>query len=464
MQVTGREKSVWIYILLFTSLQLWGRLSASTASPPLPAPELNFSMRSKDSLVLVCQAPEGHHGVLFMLYRFRENVDSQEPMSGAQKVYFIVKMKDSVDSDQRELYCCLYKNEEGHYSAFSPYLQLDHNADGTPTHSIPSFPPPVLSVQPSTGVVKHGDMLSFSCSVPSLLPQTQSQSTDNNKPVTFLLLRTAAGTEATSIIPQPQASQASDSEPQPGVFNVGPVKGGEEGEYTCLYQVTSNWGLVNSTVSNIVQITVTDMLPVPTLVLQQEAEVWHLLCTGSPAYPGAVFSLYLVKNELPVATHRATMIQHQAVFQVPVQDTLMALYQCEYSVLLGRKWSNSERSLPVAVTKGSSLAPSPDDSRVDWPLVLGSLSAVVLFVGSVGLVAVVVHRKVKAKAEERKKRQDAKFWTQVHAKDHVVDLTLRRRSFTSQEWASVDTTTETPSRSPLWNSLSTFTTPIHPIY
>lgn len=33
-----------------------------------------------------------------------------------------------------------------------------------------------------------------------------------------------------------------------------------------------------------------------------------------------------------------------------------------------------------------------------------------------------------------------------------------------QEWASVDLTTETASRSPLWNSLSTFTTPIHPIH
>ncbi|XP_035516375.1 uncharacterized protein LOC118327202 isoform X2 [Morone saxatilis] len=334
MQVVSGGQSLWIYTLLFTSLQLWGRLSASTSSPNLPAPELRINLRSKDWVVLVCRAPEGHHGVLFMLYQSREQVDAQEQQSGAEEVQFTVRLKET-GSDQAELYCCLYKNRDGCYSAFSPYLQLDLQKD---------------------------------------------------------------------------------------------------------------------------------TLPVPTLVLQQQTEVWHLLCTGSPAYPGAMFFLYLADNEFPVATHLTTLIHHQATFSVPVQDTPMALYQCQYSVLLGRKWSNSERSLPLAVTRGIPPPSSPGVSGVDWPLVLGSFSTVVLFLCSVAVIAVVAHRKVKATAEEKKKRQEAQFWTQVHSKDHVVDLTLRRTSFTSQEWASVDTNTETLSRSPLWNSLSTFTTPIHPIH
>ena len=61
----------------------------------------------------------------------------------------------------------------------------------------------------------------------------------------------------TSVIPQPQASQVSTSEAHPGVFTLGPVWGGEEGEYTCLYQIAKRRGLVNSTVSNAVQITIT---------------------------------------------------------------------------------------------------------------------------------------------------------------------------------------------------------------
>ncbi|XP_041789605.1 uncharacterized protein LOC121604217 isoform X2 [Chelmon rostratus] len=397
-----------------------------------------------------------------MLYRHTEKVDSQELRSGAEEVRFTVRVEE-LDSVQPELFCCLYKTQEGHYSAFSPYLQLEHQRDAAPTRSIPSFPPPVLSVQPSSGAVKRGDMLFFRCTVPSLLSQPQSQSSYNNKPVTFLLLRTPEGTALTSIVPQPQASQVSNSDPQLGVFTVGPVRGGEEGEYTCIYQITKKRGLVNSTLSNTVQITITDALPMPTLVLQQQTDVWHLLCTGSPAYPGAVFSLYLADNELPVTTHHATLTHHQAIFPVPVQDAPLALYQCQYSVLLERKWGNSERSLPLAVIKGTSLPSSPDASGVDWPLVLGSFSAVVLFLCSVALIAVVAHRKVKAAAEEKKKRQDAQFWTQVHAHDHVVDLTLRRTSFTSQEWSGLDTTTETASRSPLWNPVSTFTTPIHPM-
>lgn len=139
--------------------------------------------------------------------------------------------------------------------------------EAAPTRSIPSVPPPVLSVEPSSGVVKRGDMLSFSCSVPAVLSQSQPRSSSKSKSVTFLLLRNAERTGPTSIILQPRASQVSSPEPQPGVFTVGPVRGGEEGEYTCLYQITKKRGLVNSTISNVVQITITgkdvphDLLP-----------------------------------------------------------------------------------------------------------------------------------------------------------------------------------------------------------
>ncbi|XP_042341866.1 alpha-1B-glycoprotein-like isoform X2 [Plectropomus leopardus] len=454
MQVE-RGQSLWIYTLLLNFLQLWGQLSASTSPPPLPAPILDIYSRSKGSVVLVCRAPKGHQGLHFKLYRDRENVDSQELQSAAVEVQFTVAVKEE---DSVKYFCCLYTGQDGRYSLFSPYLQLEQPKGPTP--SMPSLPTPVLSVKPSTGVVKRGDTLSFSCSLP-LLSQSQSQSSYGNKPVTFFLLRAAEHTGATSIILQPRASQVSNPEPQLGLFTLGPVRGGEGGEYTCLYQITKKRRVVNSTASNMVQITVADALPVPTLILQQQTDVWHLLCTGSPAYPGAVFSLYLADNELPVATHHTTLIQHQTIFPVPVQDAPVTLYQCQYDVLLGGKWSNSARSLPLTVTRGNPPPSSTDRLGVDWPLVLGAFSAVVLCLCSVALVVVVAHRKVKAAAEEKKKRQEAQFWTQVHAKDHVVDLTLRRTSFTSQEWASVDTTTETRSRLPLWNSLSTFTTPIH---
>ncbi|XP_069553419.1 uncharacterized protein [Brachyistius frenatus] len=453
MQVVSGGRSPWIYTLILASLQLWGRLSASTSSPSLPGPALEIYLKSKDSVVLVCRASKGHRGLLFMLYRFREKVDSQDLQSDAEEVQFTVSMKEW-DSGQRELYCCLYKNQEGRYSAFSPYLQLEHLKEADPTCSIPFLHPPVLSVQPSGGV-KRGDTLSFSCTVPTHPRQSRSKS-QSNKRVTFLLLRTEEQAGLTSVILQPQPSQISNPKPQPGVFTVGPVRGGEEGNYTCLYQITKKIGLVNSTVSNVVEVTITERLPVPTLVLQQQTDVGHFLCTGSPAYPGAVFSLYLADNNVPVITHRAKMIHHQATFPVPVQDTSVALYQCQYKVLLARKWSYSERSIPLAVTRGISPPSSPG---VDWPLVLGSFSAVVLFLCSLALIVIVARRKVKAAAEEKKKRKEAQFWVQVHATDHIVELTLGPTSFTSQVCASGDT--ETAFRSHVWNPLSTFTTPSH---
>ncbi|TNN83691.1 hypothetical protein EYF80_006209 [Liparis tanakae] len=326
-----------------------GRLSASTSSP-LPAPTLYIYSRSKGSVVLACRTPEGHRGDNFTLFRYRDQMDSREPVTGAEEVHFIVTV---TEDDPVQLFCCLYKDQGHTFSPFSQYLRLDAPTDAAPTRSVPSVPsvpPPVLSVNPSTGVVKRGDMLSFRCSAP-LPSQSQSQQSNRNKPVTFLLLRAAEPTGSASVTHQPRASRLSNPEPQPGVFSVGPVRGGEEGEYTCIYQITKRKALVNSTVSNVVQITITDALPVPSLVLQQQTDVWHLLCTGSPAYPGAVFSLYLADYELPVATQHAVMINHHVTIPVPVQDTPVALYQCQYDVLLGGKWSKSERSLPLAVTK-----------------------------------------------------------------------------------------------------------------
>lgn len=56
------------------SLSRPGRLSTSTSSPILPAPTLDIYLRSKDAVVLVCEVPRGQRGVLFMLYRLREEV------------------------------------------------------------------------------------------------------------------------------------------------------------------------------------------------------------------------------------------------------------------------------------------------------------------------------------------------------------------------------------------------------
>lgn len=166
---------------------------------------------------------------------------------------------------------------------------------------MPSFPPPVLSVNPSTGVLKRGEMLSFSCSVP-LLNQFQSQSVNNNKPVTFLLLRAAVQTGATSVILQPQAGQLSNPEPQPGVFTVGPVRGGEEGEYTCLYQITKKRGLVNSTVSNMVQITITGE-GVTQRFAPRACKLWNSLCVVYLVTPLTSFKSLLKTNIYKLPLH-----------------------------------------------------------------------------------------------------------------------------------------------------------------
>lgn len=111
-------------------------------------------------------------------------------------------------------------------------------------------------------------------------------------------------------------------------------------------------------------------VPVPTLALDRQTDVGHLVCTGSPAYPGAMFSLFLADQKLPIATLHAKVIQHQVIFPVPVQDTLVALYQCQYSVLLAGKWSHSERSIALAVTRGTHQSCSANYNNTQVFLVL----------------------------------------------------------------------------------------------
>ncbi|CAL8332970.1 unnamed protein product [Merluccius merluccius] len=230
----------------------------------LPAPVLKVVSWARDHVTLVCRAPQSHQGVLFTLYRVTEQVESFVTPQGSAEAEFRLHTETvAPDPQQHPLYCCLYKNSLGIYSAFSPYLSL-------------------------------------------LEPK------------------------------QPPAPP--------------------------------------------------DLLPRPTLTLQQQEGMRHLSCRGSAAYPGSRFSLYRADSELLMATHQASMTSYQTAFPIPVQDQATVQYKCRYSALLGKQLGTSEWSRPLEVSQGLL-------SSVDWALVAGSFSAVVLFLAAVVLVVFVVHRK-----------------------------------------------------------------------
>ncbi|KAK6300669.1 hypothetical protein J4Q44_G00287670 [Coregonus suidteri] len=462
MLVCRYHLSRWIFVLLICYLQFWDTVSSDPhpAIPPTPSLTQASSVGNTilGAVVLVCQAPEGPGGTLFRLHRVKKLVDSITFPSERQEARFTVRVKE--DSAQEDIYCCLYQNSQGMYSSYSHYMTLKQQAS---PRALPPPPPPLLppllSVDPPGGQVKRGQTLSFHCSPPP--PHSQQ----SPKPEAFLLLWTAKATGDSVVYPQ--ASLASRSTAQTGAFRLGPVRGGEGGSYTCLYQVTvPRQGPTNSTASHPVLVTVTELLPVPTLSLQRQAGEWALVCTGSPAFPGARFSLYQLGSSFPDATRSAPVTRHRALFalsSLPAQDgPLSDQYQCQYSALLGAEWSHSERSPPLAVSRviektTTSPPSSPGLTGVDWPLVLGSLSALVLFITAMVGMGVAVQRKVKAMAEEKRKREGALLWAKLHSGDHVLDLTLKRVSITSQEWGNDDRAAETAfSRSPPWRTPSTF--------
>lgn len=295
--------------------------------------------------------------------------------------------------------------------------------------------------------MKLGQSLAFICRTPAILA---------SRPEAFLLLRVPRGAGLSAGSPvHPPALLVSTAQSE--TLNLGPVKGGDEGYYLCLYQVTlPQTGLTNSTMSEPVHVTITTLLPVPTLSLHQQATEGHLTCTGSPAYPGTLFSLYRQGSARPEATQQVPLTHHRAVFPVPAaQLDAPATYQCQYQARLGSEWSPSERSLPVVVPANTEVF------ALDWPLLLGCLSAAVLFSAALAFMAVMVHRKVKDVAEEKRKREESMFWTKLQDKNYVVDLTLKRISYSSEDWANSDVTPETPSRSYPWPNLSSFKSPTH---
>ncbi|CAL8328867.1 unnamed protein product [Lota lota] len=471
---SGHTLSLWIFVILVTSLQQWaGEASSSTTTPAPPAPILRVESRSRDQVTLVCRAPESHQGVLFDLFRVTEKVESSVAPQGSVEAVF--RLKAETVASHQQLYCCLYKNNRGVYSAFSPYLNLVPPPPAPPGVPSPAAPPsPVLSVEPPSGHARRGQILSFQCSLPvtqpTLQPQPQWQSKRGRTPLTFILVKKALVTGDTSTVLQSQAtSQTPNATGQLQAFSVGPVKGGEGGSYACMYQFSKRRRLFNSTFSNVIQVTVTDLMPRPTLALRQQEGVWHLSCRGSAAYPGALFSLYRADSKLTVATHQASMTGHQTAFPIPVQDQATVQYECRYSALLGKHWSESEPSVPLELSQGISPTLAPGSFSVDWPLVAGSFSAVVLFIAAVVLLVFVVQRKVRGAAAEKKKRKEAEFWSKSQGKDpaagtppptqqgiHTPSILL---PLNAKGGDFCYGTADTAPRSSVWNPLSTFSSP-----
>ena len=132
------------------------------------------------------------------------------------------------------------------------------STDAAPSPSPADPPPPVLSVEPPSGHVRRGQILSFQCSLPVTQTTPLPQSQRGHTPVTFVLVKKALVTEDTSVVLQPQATgQTPDTTGQPQAFSVGPVQGGDGGSYACMYQVSKRRRLYNSTFSNVIQVTVT---------------------------------------------------------------------------------------------------------------------------------------------------------------------------------------------------------------
>ncbi|XP_053353696.1 uncharacterized protein LOC128526135 [Clarias gariepinus] len=420
----------WLFI--FFALFLQTCVGGALGQKPPPSPELvqlstgvssDVSSGLSSGVWIRCQAPPGHSGRVFELYRVRSLVDSRRFDTEHSHADFRL----NTDGANTEIYCCRYD-----LSMYSPYTRLH-----PPSRPSTPLAPPQLSVKPPDGRVQRGQVIEFHC-----------QALPTPVPVAFVLQKQHGEGEEIQFV-------SHSTNPQ---FWVGPVGVADRGMYTCFYVVNIPQGNQSSAPSAPVSVTVRVDLPAPLL---SEGEEGVLVCTGSPSYPGAHFSLFQQGSSLPLATQSAQNIQHIVQFAAAGRRRKGGGYQCQYSVLLGNNWEHSELSSPITltcITGSPSCSPSSTDTHtphtgsVDVALVCGSVSAALLFLMVLIVLALGIRKYAKIAANKKRQREQEQFWQQVHRRDHVVDLTLQRISTGSKD--------EGGGSEPIYDCpLSTFTRP-----
>ncbi|XP_073726875.1 uncharacterized protein [Misgurnus anguillicaudatus] len=373
------------YGYLLTAFIIFRQDFCAAEKPSVPkAPTLTQTSVSGSSVELLCQAPQGSGGREFKLFKLRTLVDTVNHKSKLREARFVLRVEDT---NKDNLYCCQYENSE-----ISPYFSPELKT------KVPVAPPPSprLVVEPSSDYVRN------------------------------------RGTKGSMTAPSKLVSRS-----QHPLFSVKTMGREDSGEYVCLYQLTlPKTGQVNSSTSQPVHITVID-LPVPTLSLSKNDV---LECVGSPSYPQASFSLFRVGSLLPEATRLFSLTEVRGKFPIPNHYDQGEQYQCQYTVQMGNSNLYSKMSLPVNLPciKGKQCTPSsPDTSKtgkVDLVLIIGSVSAGVLFLMVVSLLSFAIHRHIKTMAERRRKREQDKLWQQIHIRDPIFDLPRQPFDCNSQDF------------------------------
>lgn len=402
------------YGYLLTAFIIFRQDFCSAEQPSNPeAPTLTQTSMSGSSVELLCQAPQGSGGLEFKLFKLRTLVDTVSYRSKQREARFVLK---GIDTSEENWYCCQYEN-----SIISPYFSPKLKS----TAKVPVAPPPSprLVVEPSSDYVVTDQTLSFRCQAPA--------ASLNQPPDAFLLIQRTRETSMTGPYKLVSRSQ------QP-LFSVKTMGREDSGDYVCLYQLTlPKTGQVNSSTSQPVHITVID-LPVPTLSLSKNDRSDVLECVGSPAFPQAYFSLFRVGSLFPEATRPFSLTEVRGRFPVANHYEQGEQYQCQYTVQLGNSNLYSKMSLPVNLPciQGKQCTPSSTGrtGKADLVLIIGSVSAGVLFLMVVSLLSFAIHRHIKTMAEKRRKREQDKLWQQIHIGDPIIDLPLQPFDCNSQDF------------------------------
>ncbi|GAA6073263.1 alpha-1B-glycoprotein-like isoform X1, partial [Tachysurus ichikawai] len=311
-----------IYTCFYQLIKPEGVQNSAPSSPvsvnigvEVPAPHLSQGSEG----ALVCTGSPSYPGAHFSL--FQQGSSSPLATKTAHMIQHSMQFAASGQLEDGGRYQCQYSVLLGNNWAHSDLSSPIRLACVTGTHTPPI--PPHLSVLPPDGRVRPGQVVEFHC-----------QALPTVTPVAFVLQKQQREEEDVQIV-------SHSTYPH---FRVGPVGVADSGIYTCFYQLIKPEGVQNSAPSSPVSVNIGVEVPAPHLSQGSEGA---LVCTGSPSYPGAHFSLFQQGSSSPLATKTAHMIQHSMQFAASGQLEDGGRYQCQYSVLLGNNWAHSDLSSPI---------------------------------------------------------------------------------------------------------------------
>ncbi|XP_078393099.1 antigen WC1.1-like [Cetorhinus maximus] len=316
--------------------------SEQLQSPEIAVLRTSSIFAQGESLRIQCASPSYHLGASFYLQKVGEAsyTSSLEAEAEYSNVTFVVR---NVNLSQSGFYTCMYQLErrgQRYNSTLSDRARVTVIDQPTKPH---------IQLFRTSGKYSIGEYVSIRCTASSIFSGA-----------IFLLLKVDGET--------PVAYQAVPTAGFSMTFSIANLTYADNGYYLCLYQLKRSGKLYNSSESERVKVTVTDVLLRPSISVLRtsgmfvQGEAVNFRCSSASVFAVITFYLYKVGESGPVASVGPTSASSAILTIHNISMHQEGYFTCMFKVLINHKMHSSTHSdrVQVAIT---SKAERPTISR-----------------------------------------------------------------------------------------------------